>query len=46
MSTFRDLGVRKDYIDSLKELKIKNPTDIQEKTIPVLLNSETAKPIH
>ena len=41
MSTFRDLGVRKDYIDSLKELKIKNPTDIQEKTIPVLLNSDT-----
>ena len=41
MSTFRDLGVRKDFIDSLKELKIKNPTDIQEKTIPVLLNSET-----
>ena len=41
MSTFRDLGVRKDFIDSLKELKIKNPTDIQEKTIPVLLNSDT-----
>ena len=41
MSTFRDLGVRKDFINSLKELKIKNPTDIQEKTIPVLLKSDT-----
>ncbi|WP_347174953.1 DEAD/DEAH box helicase [Polaribacter uvawellassae] len=40
MSTFKDLGVRKDFIDSLKELKITVPTDIQEKTIPVLLNSE------
>ena len=41
MATFRDLGVRKDFINSLKELNIKVPTDIQEKTIPVLLNSET-----
>ena len=41
MSTFKDLGVRKDFIESLKELKIKNPTEIQEKTIPVLLNTTT-----
>lgn len=40
MSTFKDLGVRKDFIESLKELKITVPTDIQEKTIPVLLNSD------
>ena len=40
MPTFKDLGVRKDFIESLKELKITVPTDIQEKTIPVLLNSD------
>ena len=41
MSTFRDLGVRKEFIDSLKELNIITPSDIQEKTIPVLLKTET-----
>ena len=41
MSTFRDLGVRKEFIDSLKELNISTPSDIQEKTIPVLLKTET-----
>ncbi len=39
MSTFFELGVTKDYIKSLKELNIKEPTEIQEKAIPVLLNS-------
>ena len=41
MSTFKDLGVRKDFIASLKELKIITPTEIQEKTIPVLLSTKT-----
>jgi len=41
MSTFKDLGVRNDFIASLKELKITTPTEIQEKTIPVLLSTET-----
>ena len=41
MSTFKDLGVRKDFIASLKELKITTPTEIQEKTIPVLLSTKT-----
>ena len=41
MSTFRDLGVHNDYIKALKELGIKTPTEIQEKTIPVLLKSKT-----
>ncbi|NLP58301.1 DEAD/DEAH box helicase [Lutibacter sp. B1] len=41
MSTFLELGVSKPYISALKELGIKFPTDIQEKTIPVLLNSKT-----
>ncbi len=39
MSTFSDLGIRKEYLKALKELEIKTPTEIQEKTIPVLLNS-------
>ncbi len=41
MSTFLTLGIRKEYIEALKELGIKIPTEIQEKTIPVLLNSKT-----
>jgi len=41
MSTFSQLGVKKQYIQGLKELGIKKPTEIQEKTIPVLINSKT-----
>ncbi|MDY0779537.1 DEAD/DEAH box helicase [Tenacibaculum sp. IB213877] len=41
MSTFLDLGVRKDFIKGLKELGIQHPTEIQEKTIPVLLENKT-----
>ena len=41
MSTFSDLGVRKDFIKGLKELGIKTPTEVQEKTIPFLLQSNT-----
>ncbi len=41
MKTFKDLGVHSSYIKGLKELGIKNPTEIQEKTIPVLLKSKT-----
>lgn len=41
MSTFLELGVRKEYIQALKDLGIKTPTEIQEKTISVLLNSKT-----
>ena len=41
MPTFSDLGVQKDFIKALKELDIKIPTDIQEKAIPVLLESPT-----
>jgi ATP-dependent RNA helicase DeaD len=37
MSTFLDLGVRKDFVKGLKELGIKVPTEIQEKAIPTLL---------
>ncbi len=41
MSTFIELGIRKEFIEGLKELGIKEPTEIQEKTIPILLQSET-----
>ena len=41
MATFSALGIRKEYIEALKELGIKTPTEIQEKTIPVLLGSKT-----
>ena len=41
MATFKDLGVRKEYIQGLKELGIKVPTEIQENVIPTLLKSKT-----
>jgi len=39
MATFLDLGVGKQYVKALKELNIKTPTEIQEKAIPVLIES-------
>jgi len=39
--TFNQLGIRKDFIEGLAELGIKTPTEIQEQTIPVLLNEKT-----
>ena len=41
MATFIDLGIHKKFIPALKELKITVPSEIQEKTIPVLLNAKT-----
>ncbi|MDG2194162.1 MAG: DEAD/DEAH box helicase [Polaribacter sp.] len=41
MSTFTELGVRKDFITGLKELGINTPSEIQNKTIPVLLQNST-----
>ncbi len=41
MATFRELGVRKDYIKGLNELGIKSPTQVQEETIPYLLNKHS-----
>jgi len=40
MSTFLELGVRKEYNKGLKELNILKPTEIQEETIPKLLSSK------
>lgn len=39
MTTFKDLGVHKNYIKSLKELGIKSPTNIQSQAIPMLMAS-------
>ena len=41
MLTFKELGIHKNFIKGLNELGIKSPTEIQEKTIPILLNSKT-----
>ncbi len=41
MSLFLDLGVRKHYVKAIREIGIVNPTEIQEKSIPKLINSST-----
>ncbi len=39
MSTFKELGISKNFIKGLKEYNIIEPTEIQEKAIPYLLDS-------
>lgn len=41
MSTFLDLGVRKDLIQGLQELGIQQPTQVQEQAIPFLLENNS-----
>ncbi|MCV9388449.1 DEAD/DEAH box helicase [Reichenbachiella ulvae] len=41
MATFSQLGISKDLIKGLKELDIHTPTEIQEETIPILMQMET-----
>ncbi|KRP28391.1 MAG: DEAD/DEAH box helicase [Cryomorphaceae bacterium BACL22 MAG-120619-bin32] len=41
MTTFSALGVHKKYIQAIKELGISQPTEIQQKALPILLNSKT-----
>ena len=41
MTTFSELGIKSFYIKALKELNIITPTEIQEKSIPTLLNTPT-----
>ncbi|QNM86319.1 DEAD/DEAH box helicase [Polaribacter pectinis] len=41
MSTFSALGITKEYIQSIKELGIYKPSEIQEKAIPILLKGKT-----
>ena len=41
MASFLDLGISKQFVKSLKELGINQPTEIQQQAIPILLNSKT-----
>lgn len=41
MKTFKELGIAEDYIQGLEELGIKKPTDIQAKTIPMILGKSS-----
>lgn len=41
MKTFEELGIRKDLIRGLADLKITTPTEIQEQVIPLLLTGST-----
>lgn len=41
MASFLELGIHKNYVKSLKELGIKEPTEIQQQAIPVLVKSKT-----
>jgi ATP-dependent RNA helicase DeaD len=41
LKSFEELGIGKDYIKGLNELKIINPSEIQEQVIPLLMNNAT-----
>lgn len=41
MSSFKELGISKNLVKGLNELKIVTPTQIQSEVIPLLLNSNT-----
>lgn len=41
MTTFKDLGVRNDFVKGLTEMGIVTPTDVQERAIPALLKGPT-----
>lgn len=40
INNFKDLGIKTDFINTLSQLNINNPTKIQEQSIPFLLNKE------
>lgn len=40
MSNFHKLGIQENFVRSLKELGIENPTDIQREAIPILLSNK------
>jgi ATP-dependent RNA helicase DeaD len=40
VSTFKELGVKSDFLKALKEMNIETPTEIQIKTIPYLLEKQ------
>ncbi len=39
-TTFKDLGINSLLIKGLEAIKIKTPTSIQEKVIPIILNQK------
>ena len=41
MKNFEELGISKNFIKGLNELGIITPTEIQNKAIPILINSTT-----
>jgi ATP-dependent RNA helicase DeaD len=41
VNTFKKLGIADDYLKGLEELGIQTPTDVQAKTIPMLLGKTT-----
>jgi len=41
LKTFSDLGISSTFIKALEEINIINPTEIQEKAIPILIAKET-----
>ncbi len=40
MSTFKDLGLNDDLLQAITDLGFTRPSEVQEKAIPILLNSE------
>lgn len=41
MGTFSELGIRRELLDAVKKLGFTQPTPIQEKTIPILMDNAT-----
>ena len=41
MSTFQELGLNDDLLHAITDLGFEKPSEVQEKAIPILLNSET-----
>lgn len=41
MSTFQELGLNNDLLQAITNLGFTKPSEVQEKAIPILLNSET-----
>ena len=42
MESFKDIGIKSDFIKGLKDLGIIHPTDIQKKVIPLLLKGNNS----
>ncbi|HAT65969.1 MAG TPA: ATP-dependent RNA helicase, partial [Flavobacteriaceae bacterium] len=41
MSTFQSLGLEEQFLQAIADLGFETPSEVQEKTIPILLESET-----